>query len=225
MRSRAANIPLKSFAQILTAGSGTDFCPLSRCLSSGNRKLPSSTAIFNMGPAKTCPALALGLCKAFSSKGKHICYARKAEILYPDVLPYRIAQEKYWKQVTAEDFAWQFLCMNALKKTPWDKLRLNESGDFHSQACIEKADTIARLLGRFGIKTYGYTHRSDLDYTGVKHMIVSGSNFHKAGIDNVFQMVEDVKRDKPKGWSVCAMDCKICSKCSKRGQKIVVPMH
>jgi hypothetical protein len=53
----------------------------------GNRKIPKSTAIFNMSSALNCPSKKLGLCKAASQGAK--CYARKAEILYPQVLPYR----------------------------------------------------------------------------------------------------------------------------------------
>ena len=63
-----------------------------------------------------------------------------------------------------------------------------------------------------------------INFSKVKHLIVSGSNFQKAGIPNTFKMVEDLK-DKPKGWSVCSGDCRICDKCSKRGNKIVVKRH
>lgn len=226
MRGACADIPLKSFAKVMTFGKGKDFCPLNKLISSGNLKLPNTTAIFNMGPAKGCPALARGLCRAFTPDGRHCCYAKKAETpRTPGVLPHRIEQMKFWKNVTAEEFAWQFLCINALREVPWTKLRLNESGDFHSQECIDKADKIAMYLARYGVKVYCYTHRSDLNYTQVRHLIISGSNFQKAGIPNVFMMVEDEKKDKPKGWSVCPGDCRICDRCSKRGQKIVIKRH
>jgi len=225
MRSKSSNIPLKSFAKIFTSGKGKSFLELSALISTGNLKLPRSTAIFNMGPAKFCPSLALGLCKAFAPDGRHVCYAMKAERGYtPDVLPYRIKQSKFWKSCTAEEFASQFLMINALKERPYTALRLNESGDFHKQECVQKADKIASILGRYGIKVYCYTHRSDLDFTKVRHLVVTGSNFQKEGVPNTFLMVENVK-DKLKGYSVCPQDCRICNKCMIRGNKIVIKRH
>ena len=226
MRGACAEIPLKNFAKIFTSGRGKHFCPLNKLLASGNLKLPKTTAIFNMGPARVCPALALNLCRAFTPTGKHCCYAMKAETTRtPLVFPYRMEQQKFWKKVTAEDFVSQFILINALKELPWTKLRLNEAGDFHGQSCVDKADKIAMLLARFKVKTYCYTHRSDLDFTKVRYLVISGSNFQKEGIPNLFMMVEDVKRDRPKGFSVCPEDCRICDLCSKRGQKIVIKRH
>ena len=69
--------------------------PLNRHISIGNKKLPKTTAIFNMGAATDCPSLELGLCQAFVGE-KLVCYAMKAESgLYPDVLPYRRRQESF----------------------------------------------------------------------------------------------------------------------------------
>ena len=222
------NVDLHGVINVLTNNRGCKHFPMSKLIGSGNTKVPSTTAIFNMSPASCCPSFKLGLCKAYSPDGKHVCYALKCERSYrPDVLPYRIEQMKLWKNITAEEFFFQFICINdqkAYKGKPWDKLRFNEAGDFHSQECLDKADTIASYLNRYGIKSYCYTHRSDLDYSKLRNLIVSGSNFQKAGIPNTFKMVEDLK-DKPKGWSVCAGDCRICDKCSKRGNKIVVKRH
>ncbi len=220
-----SGISLKTFGIIVTHGKGRNFCPLAQHIATGNIKLPRTTAIFNMGPATHCPSLAKGLCKAFSPKGKHICYAMKAERLYPNNLPYRLAQMKFWKDVTAEDFASQFLLINALKYRQWTRLRLNEAGDFFSQKCLDKANRIAMILARFGIKTYCYTHRSDLDYSKVKHLIVSSSNFEDKNIPNAFRMVENVKRERPMGWSICKGDCRVCDLCSKRGSKVVIKKH
>ncbi len=221
-----ADIPLKSFAKIVSQNKKGNYCELKKMVSSGNIKLPKQTAIFNMGPATYCPSKAMGLCKAYSKKGKHICYAKKSEnASRPNVLKKRLKQMKYWKNVTAEDFAWQFLLVNSLKAVPWKYLRFNESGDFWTQECLEKANTIAMILARYGIKTYCYTHRSDLDYTNIKHLIVSSSNFQDQNIPNAFYIVEDVKKEKPKGWSVCKGDCRICNKCYVRGFKVVIKGH
>jgi hypothetical protein len=219
-----SNVSLASFAKILTGSKGKSFCELNGLLSDGNTKLPRTTAIFNMSSAKDCPSLKRGVCKAFID-GKHICYAKKAETpMRPQVLPYRRKQEKFWLSITADEFIAQFLLINALKNKPFTALRLNESGDFHSQACIEKAERIANVLSRYGIITYGYTSGDDLDFSMVKSLILSGSGFTAAGISGEFLIVKDIK-DKPKGYGVCAMDCKACTRCQKRGMKTVVPKH
>ena len=225
MRSKSADMTLKSFAKLVTAGVGKHHSELASLISTGNRKLPKTTAIFNMGPAHGCPSLKLGLCRAFNEKGKHICYAMKAETAYfSEVEPRRIKQKHFWFKTNAEQFASQFLLINAMKESPWNALRFNESGDFWGPKCVAKAERIATILKPYGIRVYVYTHRADLDYTGVRNLVVNGSGFQKEGVKNVFMMIRDVK-DRPKGYAVCPMDCRICDRCSIRGNKTVVPMH
>ena len=224
MKTTASAVTLVSFAKILTMGKGKGFCPLNSLLSAGNMKVPSTTAIFNMSSATDCPSLKLGLCKAMVD-GKHVCYAKKSEVgSRPTVLPYRRKQEKFWLGVTAEDFVSQFLLINALKVKPFTALRLNEAGDFHSQECVDKAEKIATYLKRFGIKVYGYTSRDDLDFSKTKNLVVSGSGFIKDGIKNEFKIIK-TKNDKPKGYGICAGDCKICNRCQVRGLNTAVILH
>ena len=226
MRSRSAEMSLKSFGRLMTHGQGKWFCPLSKLLSTGNNKLPRITAIFNMSSAHNCPSLKRGLCRAYAKDGRHVCYARKAETtMYAAVEPHRESQMKFWLSTTAEDFSWQFLLINALKEVPYTALRMNEAGDFHSQDCVDKAERIATILSGYGIKVYGYTARSDLDYSKVKHMIISGSGFQKKGIANVFMMVEDVEWNRPRGWGICNGNCRTCNRCQVRGNKTVVKRH
>jgi hypothetical protein len=203
----------------------TDNIPLRDLLGSeGNRKIPSSTAIFNMTPAKFCPSRKLGLCKAEKQGAK--CYADKAERLYPKTaLPYRIRQMDLWKNINAKEFAKQFILINATKKNGgFTALRFNECGDFITQACIDKAEEIARLLHLQGIKTYCYSSRSDLDFSKCKNLIISGSNFTKTGINNIFKIIKN-KKEKPRGWAMCRMDCHICKLCQIRGNNICVLKH
>jgi hypothetical protein len=225
MRSKSSDMPLKSFAKIFTYGLGKDFCPLSKLISTGNNKLPNTTVIFNFSSAHNCPSLKLGLCRAYDPNGKHICYARKSERgLYPAVEPRRNKQEEYWLGCTAEEFASQIILMNSLKELPWTHLRFSEAGDFHSQECVDKAEKIAMYLKRCGIITYGYTCRIDLDYSKVKHLIVSGTGFKTEGVSNIFTMVEDIK-DRSKGWGVCCGDCSVCNRCMVRGNQTVIKRH
>jgi len=217
-------VSLTSYAKILTVGKGKSFCELNGLLSEGNIKLPTSTAIFNMSPARQCPSLKLGLCKAYVN-GKHVCYAKRSEVgSRPTVLPYRKRQQKYWLKITADEFIAQFLLINALKVKPFKALRFNEAGDFHSQECVDKAERIATVLKRYGIVCYGYTSRSDLNFSNTKNLVISGSGFMKKGITNEFRIIKD-KSEKPKGYGVCPMNCKICNRCQVRGRKTVVKLH
>jgi len=217
-------IPLKVWAKIYTGGKGKKSCYLNQLIiGTGNIKIPSTTAIFNMSSATDCPSKRLGLCKAEKQGCK--CYAIKSEYNYrPYVLPFRRQQEAYWKEVNAFEFVSQFLLLNAMKEKPFNALRLNESGDFHSQECVTKAESIALILRRFGIVTYCYTSRSDLDFSKVKHLVISGSGFQKKGITNEFKIVFDIS-ERPKGYGVCKGNCKICKRCSIRGMKTVVKKH
>lgn len=188
----------------------------------GNIKIPNTTAIFNMASAKHCPSKKLGLCKA-ESQGA-VCYAAKAERLYPLVLPYREKQAKFWSGITAEEFAFQFLMINSFKRQPFNLLRLNESGDFHNQECVDKAEKIARILKKHGIICYCYTSRSDLDYHKIEALRISGSGFKKDGIVNVFKIIKS-KKDRPRGFSMCPMNCRKCNRCSKSRMSTCVVKH
>jgi hypothetical protein len=188
----------------------------------GNMKVPSTTAIFNFTPAKSCPSMRKGLCSACKQNAN--CYARKAEYLYPDVLPYREKQAEFWQHISAEDFVTQFVVYNATRIKKFTLLRFSESGDFIDQKNVEKAEKIATLLRLYGIKTYTYTSRSDLDFSKCRNMIITGSNFKKAGISNVVKIVKDWK-DRPKGYGKCAMDCRVCNRCMIRGRMTVIKKH
>jgi hypothetical protein len=153
--------------------------PLRDLIKGGNKKLPKTTAIFNMSSTYECSSLKLGMCQAvIKEKGKNklVCYARKAEIQYPNVKPYRRRQEKFWKNTDATTWATQFLFLNALKRKPFDKVRFNEAGDFHTQECVDKVEEIAKILNKYGVKVYCYTARKDLDYSGVKHYVINAKH-------------------------------------------------
>ena len=193
-------------------------------IASGNHKLPVDTAIFNMGPAETCPSEALGLCQAINAAGKNICYAKKAEIQYPQVLPYRRAQAKYWKETDGVDIALQLVLTNALKRRPYRALRINESGDFYGQEDIEKAETVAHILSLYGVKAYVYTARKDLDFSNVKALVVNGSGFTAAGVPNEFKYIES-REDRPKTHRLCPGDCRICDRCLNHGKLTACIKH
>ena len=62
----------------------------------GNTKLPSTTAIFNMGTSKDCPSRLKGLCKCAT-----VCYARKPEKRFPNTVP---AYRKRCAEVAAKGY-------------------------------------------------------------------------------------------------------------------------
>ena len=185
-----------------------------KMFSFGNRKLPRHTAIFNMTPAETCPADKLGMCQLANS---FTCYAKKAERMYKGVLPYRKRQQRYWHDVTAENFVKRLLKEKKGRKIKY--LRLNESGDFKSQECVDKAIRIAKLLEEYGITCYMYTARKDLDYSNRGPLVINGSNFM---VDNCFKTVY-TKGPLPSPY--CIADCRKCSMCTKKLSKTILAAH
>jgi len=169
-----------------------------------------------MGPAKTCPSLKRGLCQAMYD-GKCVCYARRAEQFYPQVMPYRQRQYHFWKKCVDR---WDILGfveqMTSTRKLSSIKhLRLNESGDFENQNELEFAMSVASMLfHEYGIVTYGYTARRDLDYTAADfgYFRFRGSGFQKRGLLGSFTFVER-GTDIPSHRFVCKGDCRVCSLC------------
>lgn len=183
-----------------------------RYFSWGNKKLPKTTAIFNITTALGCPALVKNLCQLVNPLKQ--CYAMKAERMYKNVLPYRQRQRKFWKQSTANKIVETLMIEK--KRKDLQKLRLNEAGDFKHQDDVNKAIEVARILMEdYGVQTYCYTARSDLDFSKRKHLIVNGSDFL---VDNCFKVVykkEDLTGD------ICGTDCRVCDWCSKRDKKTI----
>jgi len=182
----------------------------------GNNKLDRSILIFNMGTAKKCPSRKLGLCKVCKD-----CYAKKAEVQYKDhVINFRERQAKYWLKNTE----WPIIAdLSAItfRRKYLRHFRYNESGDFYGQECITKMNWIADFLKtKCDIITYGYTARSDLDFSKAK-FIVRGSGWEaKDGQTTV--LPKDCApfkgkqiQFKGKNWYVCpgegcGTDCLMC---------------
>ncbi len=187
----------------------------------GNNKLDKNIAIFNMNSATDCPSEKLGLCELCD-----ICYAKKAEVQYPAVLPYRRRQESYWDSCTAEQFVSELLekatyKVGAKKGTlKIDTLRVSESGDFKGQDDVDKLDKIANLLKESCINTYCYTARKDLDFSKAKSVTVNGSGFM---VHNTFKAFN---KGDVTGRFICRGDCGPCTLCVyPRGLEIFVEKH
>ena len=181
--------------------------PLKDLVSQGNLKIGKDTLIFNITPAKYCSSEKLGLCKH-----ANICYAKKAERLYPSVLPFRIRQFLYWENCTADQFASEIIEIIKRKKTKIKFLRFNESGDFRSQYDIVKLSQIADLLSDT-VKVYTYTARKDLDFTRLSdNLTINGSGFM---IHNNFSITKD------KSLVNCPANCRTCNKCKFSTGKVI----
>lgn len=193
---------------------------LKKLLAWGNIKIPTTTGIFNMGEAHRCPSEALGLCKLAD-----ICYAKKAERLRPNCSPYRRRQELYWKQTDVDGFMREWVHSTERKRIRIDHLRLNESGDFWTQECVDKAEGIAEELLKRNIKTYTYTARADLDFKGLRKLKLNGSDFWKEGLNGIFVPVDEFTGTK--GHLRCEGNCKKCTICSSNveGRIIEVKKH
>ena len=175
----------------------------------GNKKLPQTTAIFNMGPALICPSDELNLCE--NSK---ICYAKKAEKMYKAVFPHRLKQAEYWLNNSAENFCSLFHEIYQRKRIKPRLLRFNESGDFYGQDCIIKAEKIATILRKYPVFVYTYTARRDLDFSNCKNLVVNGSNFMPLGkqlfYGNMFKTVGKFSGNNKR----CLADCNKCNLCT-----------
>ena len=185
----------------------------------GNMKLPNTTLIFNMSSALRCPADNLGLC-GLGRNGNRSCYAMKGYRKCATHQAFYRDQEKYWKSCTAEEFVEMIRGVERRARIPVNALRLNECGEFHTQACVDKAEAIATAL-RDTITTYVYTHRSDLNFRKCKNLVVNASEEPdrlwgaSQGL-NCFRVVAKATKQYP----TCPGDCRKCSRCLKKTGRV-----
>jgi hypothetical protein len=181
----------------------------------GNHKLGNDTAIFNMGTAIDCPSRALGLCRTINQGVK--CYAEKAEIQYKDpVINARRSQEAEWKSKSGPELLEQIANRIRSRRTDTRYLRYNESGDFYTQSDIEKLTYISNGINELGVTTYGYTARSDLDFSRAG-FLCKGSGFDNPNLNGrTIVILKD--EPVPEGYIECPGSCKKCNLC-----KIAVP--
>lgn len=196
--------------KLFPAFSGTVF-------SYGNSKLPKNIMIVNLTSQKNCPSKQLGLCKIAD-----VCYARRTEYCFPAVLPKNLAVEKWLHDpnTTKEDVIklLETYIDNAPKSHPIKYIRLDENGDFGSQDEVKLWSEIAKhIYNTRGITIHTYTHRSDLDFTGV-NFIVNGSVAGIKGAIREYRMLSKTDFDSlpsklgPDKFR-CNCDCSKCSVC------------
>ena len=188
----------------------------------GNKKLPKTTAIYNIGTWFLCPGRLQGYCEL-----NDVCYAKCREIM-GSVIKSRLNNYLFWKTNDAETIA-EFICysikLETLKRNKINLLRFNEVGEIEDQQELEKMVKISNIVyWKTGIKSYTYTHNRGLNYDIERpNLTICGSGFM---VDNRFTVVkpEDYKEYVNNNNCVeCPQNCEYCgSICSKKlGVEIV----
>ena len=132
--------------------------------SEGNSKL-QQTLIWNIPAVLTCP-FATDACKEY-------CYTIKSERMYPSVLPRRFRHLQESQQQEFEEKMIEELHRQAQRKTKTGKqkfqyVRIHESGDFYSQAYVDKWARIAKACP--DLKFLAYTKSYLYDFTELQSL-------------------------------------------------------
>lgn len=188
----------------------------------GNKKLPKTTAIYNIGTWFLCPGRLEGFCELSTE-----CYAKSREVM-GSVNKSRLNNYLFWKINNAEKIA-MFIIYSIkaeqLKGNQINLLRFNEVGEIENQEELEKIIKISNIIYlKTGVKSYTYTHNRDLNFNIDRpNLTICGSGFM---VDNRFTVVkpEDYKEYVDTHNCVeCQQNCGDCgSICSRKlGVEIV----
>lgn len=206
-------------------------------MSNGNTKIGNDTLILNITSATDCPSRAMGLCQIPEK-----CYAIRPEKFRPGCLPYRRRQAYFFDSHTPQKIASAIISILKIGKNS-DRIRyirFSESGDFKNQDDIDKLDKVAQLVGKVhcprgknSLIWYGYSARSDLDFSRVKKLLVKGSN-HDQGNNGIVIVRSLTKAEKSKKsividgkrHLVCPGQCYGCKICKTKGKApLVIAQH
>ena len=183
----------------------------------GNRKLPRTTGIWNLPSGITCP-------NSTDECRKH-CYAKKAERMYPQTLPFRHINLKLSQ---FSDIFIETIADEIHRKKRCYAIRIHESGDFWSQSYLNDWIDLAKMFP--DIVFYAYTKSYHLDFSKrPKNMLVLLSD-DKSELKEHWEDFDGVTRvsDNPKladNEILCPNDCKLCDCCFniyRAGKRLVV---
>lgn len=182
----------------------------------GNCKVGKDTAIFNITSAKNCMTEKLGLCSIADK-----CYAKKAEWLYKNSLPYRDRQTEFFDSTNAMTFVTYFKSVTQNRCNKLKYLRFSESGDFRDQSDIDKVSEISELLNGY-VKVYTYTARKDLVFSNVsKNLVINGSGFMLSNNFYIYRNTDEII-DR----FICQGFCLTCNFCKEeKYRNIAVKLH
>ena len=182
----------------------------------GNKKLPKTTGIYNIGTWFLCPGRLEGYCELHQE-----CYAKCREVM-GNVISSRLNNYFFWKSNGAETIA-EFISYSIkaeqLKGNKVNLLRFNEVGEIEDQQELEKMVKVSNIVfEKTGVKSYTYTHNRALNFNIERpNLTICGSGFM---VDNQFTVV------KPETYKEyvdahdcieCQQNCEDCgSICSKK---------
>lgn len=185
-------------------------------ISFGNKKLPKTTAIYNIGTWFLCPGRLESYCELHE-----VCYAKCREIM-GNVIQSRLNNYYFWKCNSAETVA-AFIVYSIkaeqLKGNKVNLLRFNEVGEIENQEDLNKMIDISNIVYALtGVKSYTYTHNRNLNYdVNRPNLTICGSGFM---IDNCFTVVkpEDYKKYvQDHNCIECPQNCEYCNTiCSRK---------
>lgn len=191
-------------------------------ISFGNKKLPKTTAIYNIGTWFLCPGRLEGYCELST-----VCYAKCREVM-GSVIQSRLNNYLFWKSNTAEKiaaFISYSIMAEKMKGNQVNLLRFNEVGELEDQEDLVKMVKVSNIVYKnTGVKSYTYTHNRNLNYNFERpNLTICGSGFM---IDNRFTVVkpEDYQQYvKDHNCVECPQNCGDCgSICARKlGVEIV----
>ena len=152
----------------------------------GNKKLPKTTAIYNIGTWFLCPGRLNGFCELHQE-----CYAKCREVM-GSVISSRLNNYYFWKTNNAEKIA-MFISYSIkaelLKGNEVNLLRFNEVGELENEDDLKKMIEVSNIVyERTGIKSYTYTHNRKLNFDVERpNLTICGSGFM---VDNMFTVVK-----------------------------------
>ena len=188
----------------------------------GNKKLPKTTAIYNVGCWFLCPGRLEGYCELSG-----VCYAKCREVM-GNVIQSRLNNYYFWKANSAEKIAMFIsysIMAEKMKGNEVNLLRFNEVGELENQKDLEKMVEVSNIVHeQTGVKSYTYTHNRNLNFNIDRpYLTICGSGFM---IDNKFSVVkpEDYKEYVDTHNAIeCQQNCGDCgSICARKlGVEIV----
>lgn len=192
----------------------------------GNKKLPESTATFSLPRMLTCPG-ATELCKV-------LCYAQKAERIYPAV---KRRCEDLHTLAKSDLFPW--VLKTAVSRLPErvSVIRVHVSGDFFDQKYL---DTWIKVAKEFPEKTlYAYTKSHELDFSDRPSNFSIRLSLDPTSPKEIFEkrnlfdgitwlhlreensLPDFIDSDRV----ICPADCKICEVCHTSKVDVILPQH
>lgn len=209
-------------------------------ISEGNRKLGRNDneyfLIWNLPAVTTCPYR--------TQQCESLCYAKKAERMYPQVLPCRernLAESR--KASFCDDMIESIKAMINKRKNKGKQayFRIHESGDFYNQEYVNKWIYIASQIPEVQFMAYTksvkyFEHIMDRipDNMVIRFSLWEDTDPESKALADKLQLPIYTAFEKQEldnivtttGYEKCECNCTVCKKCySKECKKIAVAIH